>query len=1001
MPTKKASVPVVAPDGQAYMIPADQVSEAVVRGGKIAVRMQAPDGNHYWIPNDQIEEGMRQGGKLVQPNGDPYPEGTEPVIVGKNASGEPIWGSGQPAGSSTHRFLQAAGSAMKGAAEGLLDANPNEQEKAWGLTSNLDYWMRPLERVAEGQMSEGEEAADLAKQGEYSRAFAHGIASILPLIGPWEAQTVEQYYRQLGQGDVAGAIGTLGGNAAVAAAMEAAPKVVGAAGRGVKGIPGKIAEWQAPGRILDRPVSPGDLTPRERYDAAKGMGVNLDRAQATNAPIPRMAKRVTENSLMGNRSFEENNAANVQALHSHAQGLLDQADPNNMSREDFGNQLQQALDAHKGQLIDRAGTETKANGLLDQLDQRPMTREEFGDEAREALEQHRQSMLDQERGIYEDLDKRLGDQGPKMDAVREKARGIYEKNKRFYDNHPEALKGGDARVWSWVKDLAGVDKPEKVASAGSAKGAPADTWSDLQTARSHLLDVSRGPEFVGDLATGWAKQLVGAIDETMTSAEKTPGLSAKDVKDFRQANAIHTRLKQLYDAPQSPFYWLARDEGIKVADRLNSLSPQAARDFRESMGSVDREDLVGQQQRQFVQRLLDPAGNGQMDWDGFAGRWKKLPKEQTSAVLFPEHFDALDDLAQRSSQETPYDAAGSHLGQALKAPDGLAASRALFTDSGQLRLTPQEIRQVGEAAPELLPQLRRQAVSRLLDPTEAGAPDLRNFSSRWNRTQNAPLNELLGDEGMQNLDDLASVSRTVNLPTNPSQTAVVLQPASEAGDLLKGAGGMATQIAGGATAGGALTHENPVAIAAGATIPVAASVARGMVAKRLVDPDATAGVMAPRPPVPPVKSAALPGEGAGVAAAGGTAAAAQSAPKPPVPLDRRRQEGVSTPPNGGQVSSTETAEPNEVHDAQKEATALAPPQEKPPSGEPATTPPVAKPEPGDVMVRTGATSSGQPAPQAKLEPPEGATHEVLDKDGQTVIGHVVDGEYVPLETATA
>ena len=129
-----------------------------------------------------------------------------------------------------------------------------------------------------------------------------------------------------------------------------------------------------------------------------------------------------------------------------------------------------------------------------------------------------------------------------MSAVRKKAQSIYSQNKRFYENHPEALSGADARVWKWVKDLAGEGKEEKTVSThGAAK--PADTWADLQRARSHLLDLTRGPEFVGDLATGWAKQLTGAIDETMTSAEHTPGLSRRDVQDFRTANNLHKELK--------------------------------------------------------------------------------------------------------------------------------------------------------------------------------------------------------------------------------------------------------------------------------------------------------------------------------------------------------------------------------------------------------------------------------------------------------------------------
>ncbi len=97
------------------------------------------------------------------------------------------------------------------------------------------------------------------------------------------------------------------------------------------------------GSKLDQ-VIPGDtVTPRQVYNTAKDMGVNLDTAQATQAPVATRIKQVTENSLGGASKFEENKAANVKALQDYSQQLLDKASPADMSREEFGNQVKNKL----------------------------------------------------------------------------------------------------------------------------------------------------------------------------------------------------------------------------------------------------------------------------------------------------------------------------------------------------------------------------------------------------------------------------------------------------------------------------------------------------------------------------------------------------------------------------------------------------------------------------------------------------------------------------------
>ena len=106
----------------------------------------------HWVPVDQAVEAQAHGGRFVQNNGKEYASGTEPVITGVNAAGQPMWGSGpkylgrdasgmplydrqiEPAGP-VSRFLSSAGSAIGGAIKGIpamFDPRANEFEQRIG-----------------------------------------------------------------------------------------------------------------------------------------------------------------------------------------------------------------------------------------------------------------------------------------------------------------------------------------------------------------------------------------------------------------------------------------------------------------------------------------------------------------------------------------------------------------------------------------------------------------------------------------------------------------------------------------------------------------------------------------------------------------------------------------------------------------------------------------------------------------------------------------------------
>lgn len=995
--TRQQAIPILAPNGKTYMVPPDEVAEAILRGGQHVVRMAAPDGKQRWIPLDQAEEGIKRGGTVVRQDGRPYTPGQAPIIVGRNSAGQPIWGNApEPA---KRGFLGSAKDAIENTAKGSLeffDPRPTEEEKQSGRTTLLDniYPLTLAERMVAPQVNEAARAAEEFKAAHDAKsnrdatmhgmaAAGHGLATVVPGLGPVAANVGEQAGTQAGEGDLAGAAGTVLGNAAGAFAPEIGLKGLKATRAWAKG---KIAAAQAPEAVIDRPIAPGEMTPRERFKAAQDMGVNLDRAQATTGMVPNALKRPTEHGLTGSPVFEENNAANVQALHEHVGNIINDASAQPMTKEEFGNHVKAKLSAHRASLVDEPGQRAQAQQLLDSADPRSMSREEFGDAAREALEHHRLMTEEKINGLYHDLDSRLGDLHPDTKGVQEKAKAIYSQNKRFYENHPDLLKGADARAWAIIKDFAGVD--DKI---GAEK--PVDTWADLQRARSHLLDLTRGPEFLGELSTGWIKQMTGAIDDAMTSAENTPGLKAKDVQQFRQANALYKGLKDTIDNTQSPFYWASRQEGMKVADRLNNLGPEDARRFREIINQTDRPDLVGQQQRQFIHRILDPAGNGVHDLAGLKNRWEKLPKEQTESLLDPGQMKGLSDLAEKSATETPYDTAHPNLAAVIKAEDGTKAHQAMFEPSnGRLKLTPAEIRQIEQVDPDMAAQLRRQAISHLFDPTESGNFDLKNFSSRWNRTQAAPLQALLTPEQLSDLDDVAGVSKVVNWDRNPSGSGKVAQQAAEAAGVVSGLPtSLATAFSG-----------HPVAAAGAALATPAWLGAQRIIANRLVDPKLTEEIMtAPRPSAGQAVGDAFAG-GLSPSAAGGTAAVGNAGNEPSAEqrwkqlnADRMPQPAPAAPP--GTVQPPLKTEPQTPG-----AGSVAPASPV----QPALKPPI-PPGQGSAMgdaARLSATNAqisqaldNPPAPPASPPAPDGATHEVIHQDGKTVLGHMVKGQYVPLE----
>ena len=168
-------------------------------------------------------------------------------IAGTNAAGRPIYAPVEPAGpagGAWSRLASSAGQAIGGAVSGMyhgvVEGPQNPEEAKWhrrGLLTTYRMLIAPAKEQAQQATSEFKQAqaetpwtslhpSPRAKEHR-EKAVAHTLATMVPGLGPLAAQVSEQASTQYGTGDVAGAAGTLAGNAA----LLAAPKVAGAAGR--------------------------------------------------------------------------------------------------------------------------------------------------------------------------------------------------------------------------------------------------------------------------------------------------------------------------------------------------------------------------------------------------------------------------------------------------------------------------------------------------------------------------------------------------------------------------------------------------------------------------------------------------------------------------------------------------------------------------------------------------------------------------------------------------
>lgn len=134
--------------------------------------------------------------------------------------------------------------------------------------------------IGNAQLSQGQQAVDLARQGRYTEAAGHAGAAVLPVLGPAAAQageTIAGGETARGLGQAAGLVGSVLAPHAIAPLQRAVAPLVAQAAPAVESAVNKIAN------LNPRPLSPGAAEMAQSLDVplTRGMQSGSRTIQAT------------------------------------------------------------------------------------------------------------------------------------------------------------------------------------------------------------------------------------------------------------------------------------------------------------------------------------------------------------------------------------------------------------------------------------------------------------------------------------------------------------------------------------------------------------------------------------------------------------------------------------------------------------------------------------------------------------------------------------------------
>jgi hypothetical protein len=262
----------------------------------------------------------------------------------------------QPEGSAVGRFFSNAGEML----------NPVTMAK--GIGQAVRHPIDTATSLYEGQMQQFDKAGARFAEGRYTEGFGHGLAGLVPLVGPAAAESGEQ----IASGDVAGGLGrgagllapVVGTRPAVAAAragVRAAPVLAGrVASRFEQGAQSRVADVMSP-KVGRQKVRLGNKAEQIAPAMAKDLAKD-------GAPFTRDAfhAQVQTRYQAAKAGLDEASDARLSARSFQTQALIDDLLKKRAeftAQADVGSRVPRTATTRQSQIVTESGTPFEVTDL--------------------------------------------------------------------------------------------------------------------------------------------------------------------------------------------------------------------------------------------------------------------------------------------------------------------------------------------------------------------------------------------------------------------------------------------------------------------------------------------------------------------------------------------------------------------------------------------------------------------------------------------------------------
>jgi hypothetical protein len=533
-------------------------------------------------------------------------------------------------------------------------------------------------------------------------------------------------------------------------------------GEAVAGVPSAAKRFlRGP---VDEPMAGTDVTPRQRYDSAKRVGVNLPPAQATNSPILKPLDWINQEGLLSGGLHEKLRGQNTNALTGATDELLGRMSP--FDPETGGTVVRDRL---KSPFVD---LQNEAHETLEGMS--PLGREQGGTRLQSLLKDNQEKLHSEgtaEQTAVRDME---GDNLlQSLDPMRSTAKTIKDSNADFDEISPSTV---PKHLRGMVNDVArlGEEIPE-----GRTAPLPVTIGKAMKFRTEHLNALDKNPELVSPNSLRDIENLVKAEHESILNS-----LSPEAQQRWLKGNEIWKDMKDTYDNPSSPFYNAVRTPNPStLVEGIGGTSPEAVRALRTRSGP----EGVGIVGRGVGEKLLGKNERGEYDLKNFGSRLERMPEDSRNELFGADHHEQLRGIGSRYRELQPFEDAAY-----TSDPESLVKGIGPKTAAGvrQLRDIPVKPEGAeGPPAPRIGPSgmgaVQRGVAEDLLGTTNTGGYNFPTFPGRMERMNPGYRAELFGPHQAE-LEDIGRTAHALDVNYNRSGSGKQAQKFIEAGTLMSG-----------------------------------------------------------------------------------------------------------------------------------------------------------------------------------------------------------------------